>query len=1180
MHALQVAKLKFSSCHTCFISIPRQWSRQATSPNEEVVVYEISSPQENEVIYACRSGTTTNDNTVEINDRFALHCGLRDGQEVLIRRRHEAIHRAREVKVRPSSSADLALLAGSADMIETALMRSTRVVWRGMMLPIWISPNSPPISVYVESVSPDRSPVLLVLNTKLELLLESIPQGVSAYDGFSAMNPTEARGILSLLGNILWRGSSHRGALESSGSASNSGSPYSVPPEQQAEQSLTWKRGVSFSARVIPRKYLPCTPWAEGSVDGLPLDHPTTVFVSRTLLCGQHVGGDDSLAVTFAATIAKIASPQEKQEKAAASDAKSQSSAAATSKKKGQANLPDCETCFVRVFVVPAAWGTFRLLHGTDFVLVEDTLRLQLGLDYASRVELKSLPEAERPVLVSSIVLHPLGWQASAAQGQVVSSAFLAWCREVSSAAYPLVLSSGGLVRLTCGSSGSRAFLVKLSQQRSDAGDAPNAGTGGGSGDGPKYCFLRDPSNLDIHVGETVKPQLSEKCTIELPVSNISFLNPDLQAPKLEELGGVKELCETGLTFLERLTSAGEQRLAGHALLITGQWGSGKSTLAKSLALRLLQAPPFAHVHVIACSALRGKRVDKIAKSWEGLVSECCFRQPAVLVFDDLDMLSGSIVSPEQEKSPDALYFNKVANVFLSVLTALRETCSRVAVIVTGRSREAFNSRLTAGHGQHVFYTVLAIPPPNVADREEILRCLVKARPHLSGSNFDYGKVARSTEGCYARDLAAILDRAAHSFSCDASETFESTTGMPDSGQGIVLTDEHLDRALEEYRPASLRGLNLSKEQTLHWEDAGGLSDVKRTLQEVFLWPTKYPELFANSPIRPLSGLLLYGAPGTGKTLLAGIVASECAANFISIKGPELLSKYIGASEQAVRNVFQRAQNAKPCIIFFDEFDSIAPRRGHDSTGVTDRVVNQLLTLLDGVETTRGVYVLAATSRPDLIDPALLRPGRLDKCLHCPLPNTEERASILVALSRKVLLADDVDLESVAARTDHFSGADLQALLYTAQLEVVHEVFPEDEHQGNGTSRRLDCSWSSDDSPLFGDAEFFCAPSAQRGPAETSPDQARQLQLEVAALSENLLGEGPRRRQQRRRSRRDSTALALSIHQRHLEQALSKVAASVSVDERKKFDTIYSLFRSGTSLSEVRMAAGKRVTLA
>lgn len=183
--------------------------------------------------------------------------------------------------------------------------------------------------------------------------------------------------------------------------------------------------------------------------------------------------------------------------------------------------------------------------------------------------------------------------------------------------------------------------------------------------------------------------------------------------------------------------------------------------------------------------------------------------------------------------------------------------------------------------------------------------------------------------------------------------------------------------------------------------------------------------------------------------------------NFISIQGPELLSKYIGASEQAVRDVFIRAQAAKPCILFFDEFESIAPRRGHDNTGVTDRVVNQLLTQLDGVEGLQGVYVLAATSRPDLIDPALLRPGRLDKCVYCPPPDQVSRLEILTVLSKSLPLADDVDLQHVASVTESFTGADLKALLYNAQLEALQgRLLPGGLHDG-GSSSDSDLSLSS-----------------------------------------------------------------------------------------------------------------------
>ena len=280
--------------------------------------------------------------------------------------------------------------------------------------------------------------------------------------------------------------------------------------------------------------------------------------------------------------------------------------------------------------------------------------------------------------------------------------------------------------------------------------------------------------------------------------------------------------------------------------------------------------------------------------------------------------------------------------------------------------------------------------------------------------------------------------------------------GVEGRFDSVALNSSHFDAALADYVPASLRSASLVRPDELGWADVGGLNEVRKTLIQTLEWPTKYPKLFALSPLRLRSGLLLYGAPGTGKTLLAAVVAKEFNLNFISIKGPELLNKYIGASEQAVRDTFARAENARPCILFFDEFDSLAPRRGHDSTGVTDRVVNQLLTQLDGVEKLEGVFVLAATSRPDLIDPALLRPGRLDKVIHCPIPSKEERLEILMALSRKMNLAAEVDLRAIAESCENFTGADFKALLYNAQLEAIHqwEISVKESHNslrgGNG----------------------------------------------------------------------------------------------------------------------------------
>ncbi|ESO08092.1 hypothetical protein HELRODRAFT_110334 [Helobdella robusta] len=270
------------------------------------------------------------------------------------------------------------------------------------------------------------------------------------------------------------------------------------------------------------------------------------------------------------------------------------------------------------------------------------------------------------------------------------------------------------------------------------------------------------------------------------------------------------------------------------------------------------------------------------------------------------------------------------------------------------------------------------------------------------------------------------------------------------NGTDLTLTDEDVYKTISTYKPLHLRFTQLFEPPVISWSDVGGLQRIKKSLTESILWPTTYSKLFKNYPLPLRTGVLLYGPQGTGKTLLASAVASECKLNIISVKGPELLNKFIGASEKAVRDTFKKAKNASPCVIFFDELDSLAPRRGRDSTGVTDRVVNQLLAELDGVEELEGVYVLAATNRPDLIDPALLRPGRLDKLLYFPLPDAAERLMILEALTKNVVLDADVDLKNLADSTENFTGADLKGLLYNALLEVVHHHCHHEEGNNNG----------------------------------------------------------------------------------------------------------------------------------
>jgi len=218
---------------------------------------------------------------------------------------------------------------------------------------------------------------------------------------------------------------------------------------------------------------------------------------------------------------------------------------------------------------------------------------------------------------------------------------------------------------------------------------------------------------------------------------------------------------------------------------------------------------------------------------------------------------------------------------------------------------------------------------------------------------------------------------------------------------------------------------------------------VKQELLDIFELPTKFSQIFDSLPLKLRSGVLLFGPPGCGKTMIAKCIAKRCGINLISVKGPELLNKYIGASEAAVRDVFMRAKQSSPCIIFFDEFESLAPRRGTESTGVTDRVVNQLLTFLDGVESRSNVYVLAASSRPDLIDVALLRPGRLDKKLFCSLPSYDDRKDIIkrIVINKKIQIQDmdnEQIIEFIAKQSDHFSGADLNMIFSIAQTLAFH----------------------------------------------------------------------------------------------------------------------------------------------
>lgn len=699
-------------------------------------------------------------------------------------------------------------------------------------------------------------------------------------------------------------------------------------------------------------------------------------------------------------------------------------------------------------------------------VWIPDALRKKLRIDIHSTVRIKSVESV--PKIPVSLRLQPRQNLHKDIHEDDVKYAFSSWLQDSATDDLPRIMTNTDCIHLHV-KEGMEEFALSVVH----------------------------PTHMEENKSENVfmlSPSLLQKTNIQVLLHPLTrTADDDSQPPmcdtdrslpyhKLDHLGGVDKLGASSFEHISHslLGRPLSQKLAGIAVglrsggvLITGGKGSGKSTLAKAICKEAFHRLD-AHVEVIDCKALRGKRLGSIRKNVEEAFLEASWRQPSILLMDDLDHIVGVPSTPEHENTPETIQSNRLAYVLKDLIKEVNSMGSLIAFVATSQSEHALHPSLVSAQGTHIFQCFQCIQSPDQKQRCEMLCSIIKNKLNSDIKKFsdlDLQYIAKETEGFVARDFTVLVDRAIHACISNPS-AFQNDE--------VNLSTVDFQKALKDFTPLALRNVNLHKPKDIGWDRIGGLKDVKQILVDTIMLPAKYPELFANLPIRQRSGVLLYGAPGTGKTLLAGAVARESGMNFISVKGPELLSKYIGASEQAVRDIFNRAQAAKPCIVFFDEFDSIAPRRGHDNTGVTDRVVNQLLTQLDGVEGLQGVYVLAATSRPDLIDPALLRPGRLDKCLYCPPPDQSSRCEILKALSHSLSLASDVDFEYLAAKTDQFTGADLKALLYNAQLEAIHNSLGSGLTQDFGSSSDSDFSLSSmvflnhssgsDDSAVDGEA--------------------------------------------------------------------------------------------------------------
>ncbi|MEM4280579.1 MAG: CDC48 family AAA ATPase [Candidatus Caldarchaeum sp.] len=489
-----------------------------------------------------------------------------------------------------------------------------------------------------------------------------------------------------------------------------------------------------------------------------------------------------------------------------------------------------------------------------------------------------------------------------------------------------------------------------------------------------------------------------------------------------EELQRIREMIELPLKHPELFRHLGIEPPKG--VILYGPPGTGKTLIAKAIANET-----GAHFVSINGPEIMSKFYGESEARLREVFQEAEQNAPSIIFIDELDAIASkrSEVTGEVER--------RVVSQLLTLMDGLK---SRGQVIVIGATNriEAIDPALRRP-GR--FDREIRIGVPDRNGRREILLIHTRRMPLAEDVNLD--ELADITHGFVGADIAALTREAA----MNALRRFlpqidlEKEVIPADVLEKIKVMREDFANALKNIQPSALREVVLEV-PNVKWDDVGGLEAVKQELREAVEWPLKYPDVFKRLGIRPPRGILLYGPPGTGKTLLAKAVATESQANFISVKGPEVLSKWVGESEKAVREIFRKARETAPCIVFFDELDSIAPRRGiHTDAGVTDRIVNQLLTEMDGMQTLKGVVVMGATNRPDILDPALLRPGRFDRVLYVPPPDKTARLAIFRIHTREMPLDEDVNLETLASVTEGYTGADIEAVVREAAMLAARE---------------------------------------------------------------------------------------------------------------------------------------------
>ena len=492
------------------------------------------------------------------------------------------------------------------------------------------------------------------------------------------------------------------------------------------------------------------------------------------------------------------------------------------------------------------------------------------------------------------------------------------------------------------------------------------------------------------------------------------------------QMAQIREMIELPLRHPKLFQTLGVKPPRG--VLLFGPPGSGKTLIAKAVANEtgafffLINGPEI-------MSKMAGESESNLRKAFE----EAEKNAPSIIFIDEIDS-----IAPKRDKSNGEVE-KRIVSQLLTLMDGMKGRSNTVVIGATNRPNAMDPALRRFGR----FDREIDIGVPDENGRLEIFR--IHTRNMKLDDDVDPEAIAKETHGFVGADMAALCTEAAMQCIREKMDLIDIEEDTIDAEvlASMSVNQEHFKFALGTSNPSSLRE-TVVEVPNVSWNDIGGLYGVKRELKELVQYPIEHPEKFEKFGMSPSRGVLFYGPPGCGKTLLAKAVANECQANFISIKGPELLTMWFGESEANVRDVFAKARGAAPCVLFFDELDSIAQQRGGnsgDGGGAGDRVMNQLLTEMDGVGSKKNVFVIGATNRPDIIDTALMRPGRLDQLIYIPMPDYESRLSILTAVLRKTPVHKDVDLQYLATQTDKFTGADLTEICQrSAKLAIREDI--------------------------------------------------------------------------------------------------------------------------------------------